>query len=420
MNIWILQHYATPPDTVSGTRHFNFAKQLIENGYDVTIFACSFNHSTFKEERLQEGEISRIEYIEGVRFLWIRGQSYKRNNWKRMLNMIAYAVRSYMKADSVNTKPTIILASNPHLFSGLTGYFLAKKYQAHFLFEVRDLWPQVFIDVGAFSRWHPLIIFLKMIERFIYQRAELIITLMGGAADYLEECGVNRSKIIYLPHGVNVEMFQDICVELSQEIMDGVISKKAMSKMIVGYVGAHGVADALESLLDCCSILKSRGRRDVHFVLIGHGSEKQRLEKKAIEMCLDNISFYQSIPKKEVPAIIKLFDVAVVSKKDSPLYKFGTSFIKTFDYMACGVPILWSVNSPDCPIRDAHCGIPIPAECPDLMADAVISFADMGDAARKDIGKRGFDYVMDNHDNRVLGQKLEKLFQNLCHKSEMT
>jgi len=416
MNIWILQHYATPPDTVSGTRHFNFAKMLVEDGYNVTIFACGFNHSTFKEERLQEGEIFRLEYIQGVRFLWIKAPSYSRNDWRRMINMITYAVRAYIKAGTLNQIPTIIWASNPHLFSGLTGYHLAKKYNAHFLFEVRDLWPQVFVDIGAFSRRHPLIIFLRMIERFIYQHAERIITLMGKASDYLEQCGVERFKISYLPHGIDMEMFQSSKSELPPEIFDGIGREKEKGKLIVGYLGAHGIADALETIVDCCARLQTMGRRDVHFVLIGHGSEKLRIEQKAREMKLDNISFFQAVPKNSVPAVIKLFDMAIVSKKDSPLYKYGTSFIKTFDYMACGVPILWAVNSPDCPVREADCGLAVPAEQPKEMAEAVVSLADMDDEIRRAIGQRGLSYVMSKHDNRVLGQKLKQLFEGVCTK----
>ncbi len=330
--------------------------------------------------------------------------------------MITYSASAYIMAGRLNQKPTIIWASNPHLFSGLTGHLLAKKFKAHFLFEVRDLWPQVFVDIGAFSPRHPVILSLRIIERFIYRHAELIITLMDKASDYLEEYGVERGKISYLPHGIDVEMFQSSKSELPPEIFDGIGREKEKGKLIVGYLGAHGIADALETIVDCCARLQTMGRRDIHFVLIGHGSEKLRIEQKARGMKLENISFFQAVPKNSVPAVIKLFDMAIVSKKDSPLYKYGTSFIKTFDYMACGVPILWAVNAPDCPVREAECGLAVPAEQPKEMAEAVVSLADMDDEIRKAIGQRGLNYVMIRHDNRVLGQRLKQLFQGICTK----
>lgn len=412
MNLWILQHYATPPDTVSGTRHFNFAKELSQYGYDATIFASSFNHSSYREERLSEAEQYRIEDVQGVRFFWIKTPWYNNNGWKRMRNMIAFAVRSFRLSKALNQWPDIIWASNPHLFSGLSGYWLARKYRAHFVFEVRDLWPQVFVDIGAFSPRHPLILTLRLIERFVYSRAEKLIVLMGKASDYLHNCGVEPEKILYLPHGVGAAMFGGT-EETIPTVLEPARLLKTQGKTVIGYVGAHGIADALDTVVDCCSLLKGLGRSDLHFVMVGNGSEKERLEKKASERGLDNITFFGAIPKTMVPSAIRMFDLAIVSKKRSPLYKYGTSFIKTFDYMASGVPILWAVDSPDCPVTDAGCGLVVPAEVPEKMAEAVVSFCSMDEEMRRQMGRQGLEYVKSNHDNRSLVIQLKELFECL-------
>jgi len=412
MNLWVFQHYATPPDTVSGTRHFNLAKALSQSGYDVTIFAASFNHSTCREERLTGQERYRVESIQGVRFVWIKTPVYSGNGWRRMRNMVAYAIRAYQHSASLKQRPDIIFASNPHLFSGITGYLLAKKWRSLFVFEVRDLWPQVFVDIGAFGNAHPLIIGLRGIERFIYGRAERIIVLMPKASEYIQACGVDPKKIVYLPHALDVGAFEKAAGNVPSEL-DEINRLKMQGKFIVGYLGAHGVADALDTLMDCCTILRERGMEDAHFVMIGHGSEKERLAERASKLKLNNMSFFQAIPKQLVPSAIKLFDIGIVCKKDSPLYKYGTSFIKTFDYMACGVPILWAVNSPDCPVTEAGCGIAIPAESPQLMADAVTEFAGMSAEMRSDMGEKGLEYVKQNHDNNALSERLRVLFESL-------
>lgn len=387
---------------------------LATNGFDTTIFACSFNHSSFREERLKYKELFKVEDIQGVRFFWIKAPSYYKNDWRRILNMVIYSARVFIMSKNLDQIPTIILASNPHLFSGLIGYLLAKKYNAPFVFEVRDLWPQVFVDIGAFHPKHPLILLMKFIERFIYSHADNIITLMPNASEYIEASGGDRNKINYLPHGVDVELFQGSGDNLPQELPEELKKIKTSGKLIVGYIGAHGIADALDTLIDCCYLLQSEGREKPHFVLVGNGSEKERLEKRACHLNLRNISFYTSVQKNIVPGVIKLFDVAVVCKKDSPLYKYGTSFIKTFDYMACGVPILWAVNAPDCPVIDAGCGIAVPSEQPEKMAEAIKFFTEMDEETRKDIGRNGLDYVRKNHDSKVLVQKLISLFEILA------
>jgi glycosyltransferase involved in cell wall biosynthesis len=412
MNLWIFQHYATPPDTVSGTRHFNMAKMLSDYGYETTIFAAGFNHSTLKEERITGKELYRIEYIQGVRFVWIKTPKYSGNGLRRMVNMIVYAIGAFLVSFSLKQQPVIILASNPHLFSGITGYFLSKIFNAHFVFEVRDLWPQVFVDIGVFSPKHPLIFFLRMIEKFIYNRAEKIIVLMSKASEYIEGCHVDPQKIIYLPHALDITAFETVGINLPSAL-HAINDMKKKGKFVVGYLGAHGIADSLDTLLDCCTELKKRGRHDIQFVMIGHGSEKKRLEERSIELDLTNVSFFQAIPKNIVPTAIRLFDLAVVIKKDSPLYKYGTSFIKTFDYMACSVPILWAVNSQDCPVTEAGCGLAVHAEQPQLLADAVISFAGMSQIMRQEIGCNGLEYVRKNHDNRVLAERLRATFESL-------
>ena len=412
MNLWILQHYATPPDTVSGTRHFNIAKMLSGYGYDVSIVAAGFNHSTLREERLWGNELSKMQNEQGVRFLWVKTPGYSGNGWKRMLNMLIYSVRAHEFSASLKQRPDIVFASNPHLFSGIAGYLLAKKWKCHFIFEVRDLWPQVFVDIGAFGNTHPLIIGFRFLERVIYNRAEKIIVLMPKASEYIQGYGVDPSKIVYLPHALDVAGFEEASSNPPAELEE-IIQLKMQGKFIVGYLGAHGIADALDTVIDCCVLLREWSMERVHIVMIGHGSEKERLAQRAKRLTLPNISFFQAIQKQDVPAAIKLFDIGIVSKKDSPLYKYGTSFIKTFDYMACGVPILWAVNSPDCPVVDAGCGVAIPAESPQHMAEAVTKFADMSDDMRMHMGRKGLAYVRKNHDNKIIMEKLRAIFESL-------
>lgn len=412
INLWIFQHYATPPDTVSGTRHFNFAKKLINFGYDVTIFAAGFNHSTLREERLSSNELFRIENIQGVRFVWIKTPKYAGNGWRRMLNMVFYAIRCLLYASQLKQPPRIIFASNPHLFAGLAGYLLSKKYNARFIFEVRDLWPQVFVDIGTFSHRHPLVLALTALEKFIYNQAEIIIVLMKKATRYIESCNIDPRKIVYLPHAIEVTSFENAMNNLPSSL-NSLYDIKNKGKFIVGYLGAHGIADSLNTILDCGLELEKRSRQDIHFAMIGHGSEKRRLEERAFELGLRNISFHQAIPKNSVPSVIKLFDLAIVIKKDSPLYKYGTSFIKTFDYMASGVPILWAVNAPDCPVTEAGCGIAVPADAPEKMANAIIYLKEMEEETRNKMGRNGIEYVRKNHDNKALVERLRVIFENL-------
>jgi glycosyltransferase involved in cell wall biosynthesis len=411
MNIWIFQHYATPPDTPGGTRHYNFARDLMARGHQVTIFVSAFNHGSLRQERLDEGESYKREQIQGVDFILLKTSHYTKNDARRMANMLTYALRTVRYGMTLSPAPDVIWASNPHLFAGLAGYVLAKARSARFVFEVRDLWPQVFVDIGAFSPRNPMIMGLRNIEKFIYSKAERIITLMPRATDYIASLGISPGKVVHIPHGVNFEMFSDTSKGLPKDLAALIARLKDEGKMIIGYTGAHGAADALETVIQAASTLESENKKGIHFLMVGEGTERNRLVDSVSRMGLSNITFYPAIPKSNMPALLNSIDVGLICKKDSNLYKYGTSFIKTFDYMACSLPVLWAVRSGDSPVADSGCGIIIPPEDSAAMVEAAKAFLGMSVQKRGEMGKKGLDYVREHHDHNKLTDRLEKILK---------
>jgi len=147
--IWILNHYAIPPTMGGITRHFDYAKELVKRGYDVSIFASSFDHKQ-RVELLGKGEKFKIEDYSGVKFVWIKTTPYKKNDFKRVVNIFSFAKNLYFIARKFE-KPDTIIASSFHPLTWVVGYRLAKGKKAEFVAEVRDLWPQSGIDLGAFK-----------------------------------------------------------------------------------------------------------------------------------------------------------------------------------------------------------------------------------------------------------------------------
>ena len=173
MNIWIFNHYAITPDMAGGTRHYDFGKELVKRGHEVTIFASSFHYSQHRELKLTWGEKYKVERVEGVNFVWIKTFPYQKNDWRRVLNMVSYAWKVYWigrgikKLDQDINKPDIIIGSSVHLLAVLSAYWLSKHYRAKFIMEVRDLWPQTLVDIGKFKENNPIIKILRIIEKFL-------------------------------------------------------------------------------------------------------------------------------------------------------------------------------------------------------------------------------------------------------------
>lgn len=409
MNIWIFQHYATPPDTLSGTRHFNFAKQLIRRGHSVTIWAAGFNHSTFKEERLSGWQLIRTENIEDVHFVWVRTPRYSCNDWRRMANIMTYGAIVSAVGCIKRPTPDVIWGSNPHLLAGLAGSMLAKRTDARFVFEVRDLWPQVFVDLGAFKEESLMIRTLRKIEEYVYDKAEKIITLMPTAFDYMDSVGISEQKVVHIPHAVDFDAFQAQGIKLPEGLARTIKRVKEEGKMIVGYIGAHGLADGLETIVDAARIVRDSGMREIHFILVGRGPEKEKVVQYAKDHNLQNMSFFDFIPKTTVPEFIRCFDVGIICKRKSNVHKYGTSFIKLFDYMACAKPIIWSVHSDDDPVQRSGAGISNDAENPEQMAESIRKIAAMNEAERKRLGESGYEYAFQNHHYDNLTDKIEQV-----------
>ncbi|MBW2631693.1 MAG: glycosyltransferase family 4 protein [Deltaproteobacteria bacterium] len=363
-----------------------------------------------REERLSGKVLYSKQNFEGVEFIWLRTFPYTQNDWRRVLNMVGYSFFAFCGGVMRQAKPDVIWASNPHLFAGLSGLLLAKLFHKRYFFEVRDLWSQTFVDLGDFDDRSMAIRILRVLEKLLYRHARKIIVLMPKADDYIKGLGIDQEKIIHIPPSVNLDFFANSDVNLPETLQKVVMDVKSAGKLIIGYTGAHGIADVLDTVIDAAKILQEKNVNDVYLMLVGNGTEKERLVARAKELGLTNIDFFGAIPKNAIPAFLASMDAGIVCKQNSPLYNYGVNFIKTFDYMACAKPIVWAVDSVNNPVKDAECGLTIPPENAHEMVKAIMILARMGDEERKAMGAKGFNYVTKYHENKALAKKIEEVF----------
>lgn len=408
MNIWIFNHYAHGADIPGGTRHYDLARELVRRSYEVTILASGFQHSLHREMKLARGEKWKFEDVDGAKFLWLRTFPYQRNDWRRVVSMVSYMLRAWRlgrrlpKLVPELENPDVIIGSSVHLLAVLAAYCVAKHHRARFIMEVRDLWPQTIIDMGEMSERNPVIKALQFLERFLYRRAERIIVLGPGMAEYITARGIGEEKIVWISNGVDLSRFEGV------EPRDS--SNKGFKVM---YLGAHGQANAIDVLLQSAKIVQERGHQEIAFILIGDGSEKPRLIKLAIEMGLKNVEFNDPVPKSEVPQALGETDATVFILNDLPLYRYGISLNKLFDYLAAGKPLILAGDPVNDPVKQAHCGLTAPPQNPEALAGAIIELSRMPKEKREAMGRRGREYVEKHHSIPVLADKLESCLKEV-------
>jgi len=412
MRIWILNHYASPPDRPVGTRHYDLGRVLAKQGHDVTIFASGFSHFTLREERLRRNECVRTEDVDGVRFVWLRTVPYARNNGRRALNMLSYSV-SAIWAQGRMKRPDVVVGSSVHLAAVAAACLIGRVRRVPFVFEVRDLWPQTLVDMGALKDDGAITRALRGLELFLYRRARVVISLLPKAADYIVHLGIPAGKVVYIPNGIADDGTRRQALdEGAAELLARIEELRRSGSLVAGYVGSHVRANSIDTLIEGARTLRDRGVRNIVFVFVGDGMERQRNEQLARQHGLQNVIFWAAIPKCSVPAVLKALDVTLFSLRDISVFRYGLSCNKLFDYLASGRPVISACAVTDMPVRESGGGICIPPEAPEAVADALVQLAAMDAAGRQAMGERGRRWVYEHHGATALaGRFLDALVQ---------
>jgi len=406
MRIWILNHYASPPDRPAGTRHYELGRVLASQGHDITIFASSFCHFSRQEERLEPGERIRVEFIDGVRFVWIRTTPYSGNDHRRARNMMSYTL-GVVLANRRFERPDVIVGSSVHLAAVAAAFLIGQVRRVPFVFEVRDMWPQALIDMGALREGSAIAKLLTRLERFLYRRARMVITLLPKAAQYIEQCGIPGNKVAYVPNGIADYGSHNIYPASgdTKALMAWIRMRREAGCLIAGYVGSHGPVNGIDVLVDAARELRDRGEEHIAFIFIGDGPEKERCEQLARDYHLANVLFWHPVPKRAVPAMLQALDVMLFCLRDIPVFKYGLSSNKLFDYLASGRPIIAACAVADNPVSASGGGICVPPESPGAVGEALLKLAALDDASRRAIGERGTRWVYQNHGTTDLAER---------------
>ena len=395
MNIWVVNHYADPPDGLA-TRSFDLARRWVEKGHPTTIFVCNFSHYHLRNaRRIPWPRLWLDEEVHGVRMVWLRAPGYTRNNWKRVLNMAVFSALAVVSGAFRRPGPQVVIGVSVHPLAALAGWTLSRLRRARFFFEVTDLWPQTLIEFGVLPQDSFTAHSMKRLERFLFRHSERIIMLWRHTDDYVESQGVSRDRIVWIPHGVELSRYEGL------DPYTGEASKPFRVMFLGGFVSAN----SLETILDAASELKKKGRRDIRLLLIGSGQDRDAIIGRARELGLDNVEFPGAVPKAEISKAMAKADAFIYGLRDLPLYRYGISLNKLTDYLAAGRPIIFFGHSTYDPVAEARAGFSVPPGDPVAIAEAIERLTALSPQERKAMGERGRDYLLGNHNIPNLAER---------------
>jgi len=375
--LYFYQHFSTPAGS-TGTRAYEMARVLISAGHQVSVVCGSVDTASTGvdgpvERGIRRGTVDGINVIEIV----LPYSNYD-GFTKRCFTFLRYAFRGI--AIAATTKYDVLFATSTPLTAGIPGIAMrVLKPFRPFVFEVRDLWPELPKAMGVIT--NPLILFaMDILERTSYLCASRCIGLAPGICEGIAKKSFGDKPVDLIPNGCDTDLF--LPIEASQR-------RKGPLRAV--FTGTHGRANGLYAVLDAAQVLRRREEEDIELHFIGNGKEKPGLVERAKEEGLFNCVFHPSMPKSELAVLLPSYDVGLMVLDDVPAFYYGTSPNKFFDYISCGLPVLnnypgWLAGM----IGEHSCGRAVPPRDPEAFADALVALRDdpterlkMGKASRE-------------------------------------
>ncbi|MCI6225765.1 MAG: glycosyltransferase family 4 protein [Clostridiales bacterium] len=372
MKIWLINHYAVPPQYYPLARQNYFARYLMQAGHEVTIFAASTVHNS-DLNLIEDNTPYREDVVDGVHYVLIRCKGYRGNGISRILNMLEFA-RKLPGVCNKYPRPDAIVATSMPPMSCAAGIKLARKYGCRGIAEIADLWPESIVAYGIAGPRNPAVLYLRRLEKWIYKKADAVVFTMEGAYDYILEQGwereIPRSKVHYINNGVDLEQFRYNREHFTVDDPD--LTDPDTFKVI--YTGSIRKVNNLGLLLDAAKELRDPR---VRFLIWGDGDEREALQQRVAEENISNVVFKGRVEKKYVPYITSCADLNIAHNTPSSLFRFGISFNKLFDYLAAGKPVLSDFPCPYNPAVLLHASLCVDDPTAQNIAQAVTQAAAM-------------------------------------------
>ena len=383
-------------------RPYYLAREWVRLGHHVQIVAADFSHVRARQPRAGH------ELIDGIHYRWLPAPPYLGNGWGRMRNILAYLGALWREAPRWATefKPHAVIASSTYPLDIWPARRIARLAGAKLVHEVHDLWPLSPIELTGMSRWHPFAVVCQRAEYTACREADAIVSMLPKVRQHLQAHGMAPHKLHVVPNGIVPDDWQGETAPLEPAVSAAVDAARGgasgAGRVVVGYAGSMGAANALDTLLDAAKLLRDE---PFSMVLVGDGHWRQRLQMRVRDEGLTNVAMLPPIPKAQIPAFLARLDIAWIGWQRSPIYRFGIAPNKLMDYMMARCLVLHAVEAGNDPVAEAGCGLTVAPQDGAATANGLRHLAALPAAERRVMGERGRAFVEAHHTYPVLAAR---------------
>jgi glycosyltransferase involved in cell wall biosynthesis len=404
VRILFLSHYFPPEVNAPASRTFEHCRAWAQAGHEVAVVTCVPNHPAGKIYPGYRNGWHQRETVQGItvhRLLTF--VSANEGFALRTLNYFFYLFMATVVAPFL-PRTDIVVSTSPQFFCGLAGYLVSRIKRVPWVLEIRDLWPESIVAVGAMKK-SAVIRFLERLESFAYRRADHIVSVTESFQRHILGRGGSPDRLTVIKNGVDLDFF-------ASDKGDGGLARELgiEGRFVAAYVGTHGMAHGLDTILRAAEL--TRERPDIVYLLAGDGAQRENITRMRDELKLANVLILGQQPKERMPQIWALTGVSLVLLRDQPLF-LSVIPSKIFESLAMKKPIILGVRGESAALVQASGGgICITPESATELAAAVLRLADHPEI-RANLGATGRRYVETNFDRRVLAARFEALLKSI-------
>jgi len=393
LNIVYVSHYFPPEVNAPAVRVSELARLWRMRGHRVTVLTGFPNHPTgvippeYRGRRVQEEEVDGVRVVR----TWVYAAA-NQGLIRRTFNYLSFLLSAILLGGRRLGRPDVVIGTSPQIFVAAAAWWLARRKRARFIFEVRDIWPEEIQAVGALEN-RLVLRLLEALEMFLYRRADRIVAVAQGTVDTLAARGVPRDKLVLIPNGVDIDEWAapDRREARTRLGVDG--------DFVVSYIGTHGLAHRLDTVLDAAEQLANLP--NLRILMVGEGAERRRLELSARARKLNNVRFVGEVSRAQVRDYYSASDVCLVPLRRADLFTRNIPS-KVYEIMASGRPmIIGTEGESRALVEKAACGVAVEPENSTAMAEAIRALQSRP-AWAHELGHSGRRYVEAHNDRARL------------------
>ena len=399
MNIFLINHYAGSDKMGMEFRPYYLGKNWAAAGHDVTIVTCTFSHLRAKNP-VDKRDFEE-EYIDGIRYVWVNSGKYKRNDLKRVLNVLTFVKKLKKNAEFLAKKyrPDHVIASSTYPIDIYPAKMIADISGAKLFYEIHDLWPLTQIELYKMSEKNPFIRYLQKAEDFCYKNAG-VISILPHADRHIKERGFSCGYT-HIPNGILMNGG-----EIQNSVQrEAVLKLKEKGFFTLLYLGGFTNANAIDLFLKFAPYL----REDERIVLVGSGRLKVQFEERFKGN--EKVVFLPPVEKERVEGVLNAADCLFTVSRKCGLYKYGVASYKLFDYMYSKTPVISAVEASNDPVGDSGCGFTVEPGNMEELREALDKIRALSETERREMGECGREYVKKHHDLKKLSEDFLKYLE---------